>query len=267
MGVFRFFRSLRRKSVLEAPMPEAWRAEVARVVPFAARLEPESLEKLESLVRVFMAEKSFEGAGGLELTEPMCAAIAARACMLVLFRVELDGALYPDLDAVVVYPGAYVAKSTRADGHLVTESDEPRLGESWTRGVVVLSWASAERGARRPSDGHDVVVHEFAHQLDAQDGAMDGAPVLDREADYAAWARALSPAYDGLVRASREGRPAELDAYGATDPAEFFAVAVEAFFERPRAMRASEPEVYAQFVQFFKMDPMDSPVRKLRDVA
>jgi len=254
--VFRFLRHLRRADVVSAPFPGAWRQELSRTVPLWSAMSDEEHTKLEKLVQIFLSEKTFEGAGGLELTDAMRATIAARACLLVLHRVDLDDPLYPELASIVVYPDAYRAKGVRRGlGGAAIIQDEARLGESSAQGVVVLSWEAVREGSSSSRDGRDVVLHEFAHQLDAEDGAMDGAPALQGRGSYAAWAHALKPEYDALVAATERGQPSDIRDYGAKNPAEFFAVVTEAFFEKPAQLRARHPELYAQLVAFYAMDP------------
>jgi len=179
--------------------------------------------------------------------------VAAQACVLLLNR---DNDLYPDLEMILVYPSAYVDGRPRTiEGGIVLEGGEARLGESWSRGVVVLAWDAVLKGAKDVRDGKNVVFHEFAHQLDTEDGAADGAPVLEQRAAYGAWARVLGAAYEGLVRDAEEGARTVLDTYGATNPAEFFAVVTEAFFERPKALRAKHPALYEQMRSFYQQDP------------
>jgi Mlc titration factor MtfA (ptsG expression regulator) len=255
--MFDWWRRLTRAQVLAEPFPEAFRELIAGGVPLVRSLDAAELDKLEALVRVFLSEKSFEGAGGLELTDEMRVVIAARACLLVLHRIELDGPLYSDLSSVVVYPSTYRNREQRREGYVVIEGDEARLGESWQRGVVVLSWDAVLAGGASSADGHDVVLHEFAHQLDAEDGIMDGTPELDGRERYSAWSRIASEEYEALREAVARHGKSDIDAYGATNGPEFFAVLVEAFFERPKRLRAKHPELYAELSAFFRFDPAE----------
>ena len=198
-AVFDWWRRLSRAEVVAAPFPDGFRDHILSRVPCAELLTEAELLKLETLVRIFNSEKAFEAAGGLELTEEMRVAIAARACLLVLWRVELDEPLYPGLDVIIVYPSTFKAKVQRRDGFVVVEGEEARLGESWTHGSVVLSWDAVAAGAANPRDGHDVVLHEFAHQLDDADGAMDGTPELDGYERYSAWSHIAGDEYAELV--------------------------------------------------------------------
>ena len=258
-----WWRRLNRADVLTAEFPEEYRALIAGRVALASYLTDDERTKLEALVRVFISEKNFEGAGGLELTDEMRVVIAARACLLLLHRVELDSPLYPDLASIIVYPSAYRSRQKKQDGYVVVEGDEARLGESWQRGVVVLAWDSVLAGGANTADGHDVVLHEFAHQLDAEDGTMDGTPELGDLERYATWARIAGEEYAALRSAVERHEQTDIDAYGATNGPEFFAVFVEEFFERAGRLEAEHPELYAELAAFFRFDP----AQRVREAA
>jgi Mlc titration factor MtfA (ptsG expression regulator) len=247
------FKNKRRAGLRARHFPAEWTAILERNVSFFRHLTADDRREIEGHVQVFIAEKSFEGCGGLELTDEIRVTIAAQACLLLLHR-ETDD--YPTLDSILVYPHAYVARSTqRLEGGVVVEGAAARLGESWTRGVVVLAWDHVLSGAVSMHDGHNVVFHEFAHQLDAEDGAMDGAPMVGARTRYTAWARTLGEEYEALCARVSRHRPTDLDAYGATNPAEFFAVVTEAFFEKPRALQAKHAALYAELAEFYRQDP------------
>jgi Mlc titration factor MtfA (ptsG expression regulator) len=253
--MFDWWRRLSRAEALAQPFPAEYRSLIERRVPLAKHLSEAELGKLEALVRIMMSEKTFQGAGGLELSEEMCLVIAARACLLVLHRVELDEPLYPTLDSIIVYPSTYRAPHREQHGYVVVEGEQRRLGESWSHGAVVLSWDAVLAGGNDLHDGHDVVLHEFAHQLDAAGGDMDGTPELDSWARYAVWAKIAGNAYKALYDAVVERRPTTIDPYGATNAPEFFAVVVEQFFETPGALASHHPALYAELVAFFRIDP------------
>jgi MtfA peptidase len=259
--VFDWWRRLSRAEVLAQPFPKELRAHISRRLTCAELLTDAELEKLEALVRVFNSEKSFEGAAGLSVTEEMRVAIAARACLLVLWRVELDEPLYPGLEAIIIYPSTYRARQLRQEGYVTIEDDQARLGESWTRGVVVLSWDSVQDGVEHPEDGHDVVLHEFAHQLDAADGAMDGTPELSGGERYAVWSKVATAEYEALVEAVESHQKTDIDAYGATNAPEFFAVVVELFFEKPLVLQRRHAGLYAELARFFRFDPAERRAR------
>jgi Mlc titration factor MtfA (ptsG expression regulator) len=247
--------SRRRRRLMETPLPDEWRATIDRNVPYCTCLPADQRAQLDGFVQVLVAEKSFEGAGGLEMTDEIRVTIAVQACILLLGR---EPRFYPRLQAIVVYPHVYVSDMQRRepDG-TVSDGPQARLGESWHQGALVLSWDDVKRGAQGIRDGRNVVFHEFAHQLDYEDGRADGAPMLEDGSMYAEWARVLRSEYENLVADLRRGTPTFLDPYGATNPAEFFAVVTEFFFERPRGMLARHPELYGQLKLFYRQDPAE----------
>lgn len=247
------FKKKRREKLRAQPLPEAFREIISRNVPYVAKLSRADRRELEGHVQVLLAEKSFEGCGGLELTDEIKVTIAAQAAILLLHR---DTDYYPELVSILVYPHAYVARDTRSRiGNTVLVGDQARLGESWVRGVVVLAWDHVKLGASNIHDGHNVVLHEFAHQLDAEDGDMDGAPALGSRGLYSAWAHTLGAEYGDLLARIEAHRPTDLDRYGATSPAEFFAVVTEAFFEQGAKLKRKHPELYAALADFYAQDP------------
>jgi len=234
------------------PIPDSWYGVVEHDVPLARWLSAEERERLLRLVQVFLTEKHFEGCGGLTVTEEMKIRIAAEACLLLL---NLEGPCYPTLRTVLVYPHGFVPKFAGSPGTgEIARSPVPLIGESWGDGVVVISWDDAVRGARNPADGDNVVLHEFAHQLDAEDGAANGAPILPPGA-LRTWGGVLSEEYERLRRDAADDRRSALDDYGATNKAEFFAVATEAFFEKPVQLEREHPALYTQLRQFYRQDP------------
>lgn len=246
-------RERRRRRLRQAPFPPAWRAIVERNFALFRRLPPADQEELLGHMQVFLAEKKFEGCGGLEITDEIRVTIAAQACLLLLHR---EPHYYPRLVSILVYPHAYVAKTTeRLPGGVVLTGESGRLGESWVDDVVVLAWDAVRSGASDANDGHNVVLHEFAHQLDQEDGSASGAPILERRSQYVAWARILGKEFTSLRQQLARGAATDIDPYGATNPAEFFAVVTEAFFERPHALRKKHPELYEELAQFYRQDP------------
>jgi Mlc titration factor MtfA (ptsG expression regulator) len=251
--MFHAIKQWRRARSAERPFPDAWLRILAERVPYYRVLSPDEQAELRELVQRFVAEKTFEGCAGLEITDEIRVTIAAQACILLLNR-EHD--CYAGLQSVLVYPSSYVAPSRFTDeAGVVHEGDEGRLGEAWMHGAIILSWDDVQRDAADFQDGHNVTLHEFAHQLDQEDGEFDGAPVLEKRSHYRSWARILRKEYEALIDAAERGETTLLDQYGATDPAEFFAVITEAFFERPEALRRKHPELYAELQKFFRQDP------------
>ena len=247
------FRRRRRARLRAQPFPDAWVAAMDANVPYCRLLTPADRQELQGDIAVFLAEKRFEGCGGLEMTDEIRVTVAAQACLLLLHRENDD---YPGLRSILVYPGVYSAPARRAGpgGHAV-EAVQARLGESWAQGAVVLAWDAVRRGAREVHDGHNVVLHEFAHQLDQENVYADGVPILPRTEMFKPWARILGREYAALVEQARRQAHTDLDAYGATNPAEFFAVVTEAFFEKPLDMRARHPELYEELRAFYQQDP------------
>jgi MtfA peptidase len=250
--VLGFLKRRRHEALRAQPFPERFRRYVERAVHLYPRLTEEDRHELEGDVTIFLAEKRFEGAGGLTITDEIRVTIAAQACLLLLHR---DTESYPDLETIVVYPHPYVSHAVHHEGPVVIEGLETRLGESWQRGLVVLAWDEVQRDVRSRRTGHNVVLHEFAHQLDAEDGAVDGAPPLESRAQYREWAHVLGEEFRALGERLHEGLRSDIDAYAATSPPEFFAVVTEAFFERPEVLRAKHPELYEELAAFYRLDP------------
>jgi Mlc titration factor MtfA (ptsG expression regulator) len=251
--MFGLSRTERWAKIRENPFPPGWSAILEKDVPIYERLSEVDRAELRGLIQIFLAEKVFEGCGGLEITDEIKLTIAAQACLLLLRR---ETEVYPRLITILVYPSAYVSNMPRHSPQgIVTEGPQGLLGEAWTSGVVVLSWDDVKQGAADVRDGHNVVFHEFAHQLDQEDGTSDGAPILPRRNLYSAWARVLGEEYDELRKVDETGKKSVLDTYGATNPAEFFAVATEAFFEKPVQLKKKHPELYEELKIYYAQDP------------
>jgi Mlc titration factor MtfA (ptsG expression regulator) len=236
----------RRKVISEVPLSPNERDVLSVHIGLYDRMPSEVRLALEPKIRVFLDEIGFEACGGLpEVTEEMKLVVAGLACLLL---VESGYEDYGKLRSVLLYPDAYRAHDSEASGTV-------RLGESWNTGSVVLSWRSVAAGALNPDDARNVVLHEFAHQLDQADGVADGLPRLKRRSDYRPWADAFRASYDALCDKVNSGQKTVLDPYGATNPAEFFAVSTETFFEQPRQLSEAHPEVYGQLTEFYGLDP------------
>ncbi len=231
-----------------------WQSLIEKNIPIYKRLPEDLKQQFHGLINVFLDEKAFVGCGGQEITDEIKVTIAAQACMLLLNR---KTRFYPKLKTIYVYPHTYVAKGLMNDGGLIVEGKSVRLGESWQNGPVVLTWDSVTGGARNIQDGRNVVFHEFAHQLDQEDGDADGAPILENRSDYRGWAQVLGEEYERLRSKTRGRRRSVLNKYGATNPAEFFAVATEAFFEKPRQMHKRSPDLYEELKTYYKLDPLN----------
>ena len=249
-------RERRRRRLRARPFPKTWLKLIQHHLVFFRRLSAEDRSELLGHVQVFLAEKRFEGCGGFAITDEVRVTIAAQACLLLLHR-RTD--YFPQLLTILVYPLTYTAEETRQVGeHLWEEGTVSRLGETGRRmGSLVLSWGAVKHAAADPSDGKNVVLHEFAHQLDFENDAADGVPGLATREQQLAWADVMRSEYESLRAADESGVPTLLDTYGATNPTEFFAVSVEAFFEQPRALRAHHPKLYAELRTYFHQDPVE----------
>jgi MtfA peptidase len=252
--MFRVLKERRRRQLREQPVPEEWRAIITRNLPFFARLSAADRKELLGHVQVLLTEKRFEGCAGLELTDEMRITIATQAGLLLLHR-KTD--YYPRLLTILVYPSSFIVDQPRPlEGEIWQEGKEGRLGETGRQmGSMVLAWDAAKHGALDPSDGKNLVLHEFAHQLDFEDFAADGVPALRSREDKRSWSEVMKIEFAALRAADETGIPTLLDGYGATNPAEFFAVATEAFFERPLALRQRHPRLYDELQRFFRQDP------------
>jgi MtfA peptidase len=246
--------ALRRARVAARPFPPEWRDILRRRVPHVRGLPADLQLQLKKHIQIFLAEKPLIGCRGLEITDEIRVTIAAQACLLLLNR-KTD--YYPRLRQILVYPGAFVVDRVHtADAGVQQDQRQVLLGESWSQGQVILSWQDTLEGAAVADDGQNVVIHEFAHQLDQENGPANGAPLLPRRERYARWARVLTEAFDELRRREAMGEPALLNFYGATSPAEFFAVASEVFFEQPRRLADEHPALFDELRGLYRVNPL-----------
>lgn len=237
-------RARRRARRLREPSP-GWRDELYRLVPQAAHVPPVLRPRYEAQVLAFLRGKRFIGCDGLVVDERMRLAVAGLACLLVL---RDDAGLFPAVRSVLLYPDAFLVRHEEPDElGLVDDAPVEQIGESWQGDRVVLSWADVE--AALAGDAVNVVVHEFAHQLDDENPWSEGAPRLE---DYTEWAEVMRREYERL---RRHRRPPVLDPYGATSPGEFFGVVSEAFVQRPRELRRHHAELYALLAAYYRLDP------------
>ena len=241
----------KRAELREMPAEEAWDKILAENVALYKYLPADKKRQLWGHMHIFMEEKHFEGCKGQEITETIKVTIAAQACMLLLG--QENPTYYPKLQSILVYPHAYVAQGF--DGTIA--GDSCRLGESWQGGNVVLAWDHTRQKALDLKDGHNLVLHEFAHQLDQEDGASDGAPILAEHKQYNPWARVMVHELEHLQELVEKHKRDVMDNYGATNPAEFFAVATETFFEKGRKLQEKHPELYKVLKDYYKLDPAE----------
>ncbi len=247
------FPAWRLKRALAVPMPAAWRVILARNIPIYASMSDELQHQLHKLVQQFLFQKKFVGCAGLDIDDTMRVTIAGQACLLLLNR---PTRVYPDLTTILVYPSAFLVPRKHVDeAGVVTEARQDLLGESWGDGRVILSWDHIQRGAGDWTDGQNVVLHEFAHQLDSESGSNNGAPYLGSETNYRSWSDVLARDYASLRTDAMYRQQSVMDHYGATSPAEFFAVATETFFEKPWQLAARHPALFAELFKYYRVDP------------
>jgi len=245
-------RRWRRRRIVRQPFPAAWRAIVRRHVPLVRELPPAQQLRLKQHIQVLLREVPFIGCAGLKVDEQMRVTIAAQAAFLLLGR----GGSFGNLREVLVYPGHFVVpRSDAGAGGVVHEGRDVLAGQSWQRGQVILAWEAVQEGAADPHDGTNVVMHEFAHQLDQATGVANGAPYVGRGALQQEWARVMSREFNALVGSLARGEPSLIDRYATTSPAEFFAVTTELFFETPAALAAERPALYEQLKRCYRLDP------------
>jgi Mlc titration factor MtfA (ptsG expression regulator) len=252
--IFSWFRNRRRQSLVARPFPSAWLEFLRANVKTYELLSSDEQRRVHDYVQVFVAEKNWEGCGGLAMTDEVRVTIAAQVAILVL---GLPTSQYFDhVLSILVYPTAYVApQQSMLAGGVITEGNSARLGEAWYRGPVIFSWAEVLAGARQTTHGN-VVYHEFAHQIDMLNGRnVDGTPPLETAEQDRRWLEVNDAEFRQLVHECRHGHHTLIDCYGTTNRAEFFAVTTETFFTRPHAMRHRHPQLYALFCEVYRQDP------------
>lgn len=251
-----YWQAHQRRRVAQRAFPSAWRTILRRRVPLVRRLPVDLQLQLKKHMQVFIAEKNFIGCAGLDITDEMRVVIAAQACLLLLNR-KTD--YFGNVRQILVYPAAFVVRRTSVEsGGVQQEHRQTLAGESWSQGQVILSWQDTLDGSAVDNDGRNVVIHEFAHQLDQENGAAHGAPPpTPGDAQYSAhrWSDVFHAAFSQLQAEVARGHHGVLNHYGAQDPAEFFAVACEAFYEQPQALEQAYPALYQELRGYYKVDP------------
>jgi Mlc titration factor MtfA (ptsG expression regulator) len=254
--MFHWLRDHQRAEIRKRPFPPQWEAFVhANLAHYRVLGEAERFE-LNAMIQVFLEEKQWEGCGGLQLTDEIRVTIAAQACLLQL---GLPHDYYRNVDSILVYPSTVVVPERspgvfeRVDAPV--GAPVPILGQAFARGPVILVWDAVLHGARHPEQGHNVVYHEFAHQLDMLDGAADGTPPIAGPDQLATWVEVCTREFLRLRGLAEKGHSTFLDAYGAQNEAEFFAVATEEFFDRPLALLQHAPDLYRVLRDYYRQDP------------
>jgi len=258
-----FFKDRQRKRLKARPFSNEWLKIIKHNGAFFVRLAANDQAELLDHIQILLAEKNFEGCAGQEITDEIRVTIAAQACLLLMHR-KTD--YFPRLLTVLVYPSTYSVQEQRPlTAEIWEEGKSFRAGETArTMGSMVLAWDAVKWGAVDPSDGKNVVLHEFAHQLDYENLAADGTPALATREQQLAWREVMRTEFASLRAAEATGIPTLLDTYGATNAAEFFAVSTEAFFERPIMLRAQHPRLYAEFQEYFRQDPVEFSAERTR---
>jgi MtfA peptidase len=254
--MFHWLINRRRKKLTQAPFPSLWEDIIRRNVAHYGVLEDDERAHLRSLIQVFIAEKYWEGAGGLELTDEIRVTISAQACLLLL---GLPHNYYRNVTSIIVYPSTVVPPQRNPGFFENTFApvalEHPIIGQAFRQGPLIIIWDAALRDGRHPESGHNVIYHEFAHKLDMLDGAADGTPPLRDRAEYHDWVLTCSREYLRLKHDIENGKKSFLRAYGATSEAEFFAVATEQFFNQPRLMIEHAPDLYRVLQEYYRQDP------------
>jgi Mlc titration factor MtfA (ptsG expression regulator) len=254
--MFRWFINRRRKKLTRAPFSSLWDDIIRHNVGHYCFLDDAERAHLRALIQVFIAEKYWEAAGGLELTDEIRVTISAQACLLLL---GLPHNYYKNVKSIIVYPSTVVSP-TRKSGFFENTlapvgPAQPIIGQAFQRGPVIIIWDAALRGGRHPKSGHNVIYHEFAHKLDMLDGSADGTPPLKDRAEYRDWVQTCSDEYLRLKNRTEKGKKSFLNAYAATNEAEFFAVATEQFFDQPLLMIKHAPDLYRVLKTYYRQDP------------
>ncbi|MGJ8664267.1 MAG: zinc-dependent peptidase [Marinicella sp.] len=244
VSLLQWRQKLKRQHLFQLETPVQWVTFIQTNVAIFYFLPEPLKNELLGHINVFLAEKYFSGHAGLEVTDEMRVTIAAQACLLLLNRKHN---YYPHLKTIMIYPAGF-----KNPNH----EDKPghHLGESWVRGPVVLSWADAKHGGLNTKDGNNVVIHEFAHQLDQIDGAGDGRPPFD-SSHIKTWGKVLSKEFKSLMVKAKLRKRSFFNHYGATNPAEFFAVISEHFYEQPKTFLRKHPDLYQTLKTYYKVDP------------
>lgn len=248
-SMFGWFKNRHRKKILAQPWPDEWSSHITRNVRLTAGLDTTEMNLLQRCVKVIAAEKHWEGCEGLEITDEMRVTIAAQASLMLL---GVKDFYFDIVRTILIFPRAFRRQTSRGS---VFDETQHRAGEAWQGGPIILSWHDALQGGRNEDDGNNVVIHEFAHALDGLDGEMGGSLVFGDRATTEQWARVLKREHSDLSEAKRLGRRSLMDQYGAKNPAEFFAVASETFFERPRRLRIEHPELFTLLTKYYRIDP------------
>ena len=256
--MFRWLSKLRRGKLAARPFPPAWEEIVRGNVVHYGLLDTAERTQLKALIQVFIAEKHWEGCGGLELTDEIRVTISAQACLLLL---GLPHEFYRNVVSILVYPSTVVPPQRKPGPFEIplapVDVVQPIIGQAFQQGPLILIWDAVLHSGRHPEQGHNVVYHEFAHKLDMLTGAADGTPPLRDRDGYREWVAVCSREYLRLKSEVEAGGKSFLGAYGSTNEAEFFSVATEEFFDRPLRLKEHSPDLYRVLKEYYRQDPAE----------
>jgi len=245
---------LRRKRLKKRPFPVSWLAILEKNLSIYHFLSLEQQLRLKENIQIFLADKQFIGCQGLIIRLEMKLTIAGVACLLLF---KEPSSYFSKVRTILLYPTAFVVSVTNNLGdYILEESRETRLGEAWLKDQVVLSWQQIQYDVQHWHDGHNVILHEFVHQLDFEDGQANGVPILGKNSSYLLWAEVMNQEYQNLCNNIRLGRQSAIDGYGSKNPAEFFAVVSETFFENPKELFSNHPELYQLLKNYYQLNPL-----------
>jgi MtfA peptidase len=250
-SMFNWLKNRRRKRTLSTPWPSAWDSILSDNVGHFARLSADEKIKLRNTTRIIISEKHWEAHDGLVMSDEIKVTIAATAALLLL---GVEGFYFDHVNTVIVFPRPIRRESRQG---LVVGQESHHSGEAWQSGQVVLSWQDVVSDSQNPSDGHNLVIHEFAHCLDGLDGEMGGSLYFRDSATAQQWEQVCNSEFEALSRAAEQGESTLLDHYGATNLAEFFAVSTETFFEQPRQLKDQHAELFDLLVKYYHVDPIE----------
>ena len=246
---------IRMRQVLAKAFPSNYAKILRRNIPQYRYMPTDLQMQLKKRIKQFLHEKTFVGCDGLMVTDEMRVTVAGKACLLLLNR---ETEVYPELTHILLYPGAFVAQRREVQsGGIVTHTNQGLSGESWSDGRVVLAWDQVLGSSEEQAHAHDLVLHEFAHQLDSQTGSTNGAPLLKNAEAYETWSKVMTREFEQLRADIEQGFQTIIDPYGATNPAEFFAVTTEAYFQSSEALAQYHPALFQQLYTYYRVDPRD----------
>jgi Mlc titration factor MtfA (ptsG expression regulator) len=250
-----YYPRWRLARALASPMAPVQLEILRRNISFYPYMPLDLQAQLQRLVIQFLHQKKIIGCAGLDINEEMRVTIAGHACLLLLNR---PTKVYPALHTVLVYPSAFLVDEEEIgpDG-VVSSTESNLLGESWGDGRVVLAWDHVQTDTCESVDGLNVVLHEFAHQLDSESGEPNGAPFLGSASNYRSWSTVFARSFSNLQHDAFHQNQNVLDYYGATNPAEFFAVATETFFEKSQQMAEQHVDLFCELEKYYRVDPRD----------